>query len=188
MEIQQWPTTRFRPYPRNPRKNDGAVERMCASIREFGFRIPILARSDGEVVDGHLRLKAGLKLGLETLPVIVVEDMTPAQIKAFRLVANRSVAWAEWDDELLALELQELREQDYELALTGFDDDEIKRLLALDEVPSAFVDEVEEASGKDTVRATIEIPSRAWLTDAAELRRRIEKACHGTGAVVSWPD
>lgn len=188
MEIQQWPPSRLKPYARNPRKNDAAVDRMCASIREFGFRIPILAKSDGGVVDGHLRLKAGIKLEMETLPVIVVDDMTEPQIKAFRLIANRSVAWAEWDDEMLSVELQELQSADYDLALTGFDGDEIERLLAAGDAPDAFDDELEAATGKDTVRATIEIPSRAWLTDAAELRRRVEKALHGTGAVVSWPD
>ena len=94
---------------RNPRKNDAAVDRMCSSIREFGFKIPVLARSDGEVVDGHLRLKAARKLEIAEVPVILCDEWTPAQVKAFRLMVNRSVAWADWDEELLALELDELR-------------------------------------------------------------------------------
>ena len=93
-----------------PRKNDAAVDRMCASIREFGFKIPCLVRSDGEVVDGHLRLKAARKLGITEIPVILCDEWTPAQVKAFRLMVNRSVTWADWDEELLALELQEIQE------------------------------------------------------------------------------
>jgi len=117
------------PYARNPRKNDQAVERMAASIREFGFRIPILVDSAGTIIDGHLRLKAAQNLGLESVPVIITDDLTEAQIKAFRLLANRSVAWAEWDAELLSLELQELKALDIDLELTGFDPDEIQSYL-----------------------------------------------------------
>src|SRR5207249_11708964 len=83
--------------------------RMVASIREFGFKIPILARSNGEVVDGHLRLKAACKLEIAEVPVILCDEWTPAQVKAFRLMVNLSVAWADWDEELLSLELLDLR-------------------------------------------------------------------------------
>jgi ParB-like chromosome segregation protein Spo0J len=76
---------------------------MCGSIREFGFKIPVLARGDGEAVDGHLRLKAARKLNITEVPVILCDGWTPAQVKAFRLMVNRSVAWADWDEELLAL-------------------------------------------------------------------------------------
>src|SRR3954447_19989740 len=113
-----WPTDRLIPYARNPRKNDHAVDQMCASIREFGFKIPVLARSDGEVVDGHLRLKAAQKLGIAEVPVILCDEWSPEQVKAFRLMVNRSVTWADWDDELLALELQELNAADFDLSLT----------------------------------------------------------------------
>src|SRR2546423_8799316 len=102
---------------------------MCSSIREFGFKVPCLVRGDGEIVDGHLRLKAARKLDLPEVPVILCDEWTPAQVKAFRLVVNRSVAWAEWDDELLALELQELNEADFDLSLTGFDPKELDDLL-----------------------------------------------------------
>src|SRR5690242_9747906 len=130
-EIQIWPIDRLIFYARNPRKNDAAVDRMCSSIREFGFKIPVLARSDGEVVDGHLRLKAAHKLGswpggdTSGIPVILCDEWTPAQVKAFRLMVNRSVAWADWDEELLALELQELNAADYDLEFTDFNSKEI---------------------------------------------------------------
>src|ERR1700681_2420805 len=94
IKTEVWPIDRCVFYARNPRKNDAAVDRMAASIREFGFKIPILVRSSGEIIDGHLRLKAAQKLGLEELPVIVCDEWTPAQVKAFRLLANRSATWA----------------------------------------------------------------------------------------------
>jgi DNA modification methylase len=137
LEIIFWPIDRLVLYARNPRKNDAAVDRMCASIREFGFKIPVLARSDGTVVDGHLRLKAARKLGswpggdTTQIPVILCDEWTDAQVKAFRLMVHRSVTWADWDDELLALELQELNEADFDLSLTGFDPKEIDDFLAL---------------------------------------------------------
>ena len=97
MEIQIWSIDKLIFYARNPRKNDVAVDRMCASIREFGFKIPCLVRSDGEVIDGHLRLKAARKLGITDIPVILCDEWTPAQVKAFRLLVNRSATWADWD-------------------------------------------------------------------------------------------
>jgi DNA modification methylase len=130
LEIQTWPVARLVMYARNPRKNDAAVERMCGSLREFGFKIPVLARSDGEVVDGHLRLKAARKLDITEVPVILCDEWTPAQVKAFRLMVNRSVTWANWDEELLALELLELKDLDFDLSLTGFDTKEIDDFLA----------------------------------------------------------
>ena len=84
------------PYARNPRKNDAVVDQMAASIREFGFQVPILALSDGTIVDGHLRLKAAQKLRIENVPVILCDEWTPAQVKASPLMANKSVAGAEW--------------------------------------------------------------------------------------------
>ncbi len=95
LHIEYWPIARLKDYERNPRKNDGAVERMVASITEFGFAIPVLARSSGIVVDGHLRLKAARKLGMTEVPVIPCDGWTDAQVKAFRLMVNRSVTWAD---------------------------------------------------------------------------------------------
>jgi len=140
-QIQIWPIERLVEYPRNPRKNDGAVDRMCGSIREFGFKIPCLVRSDGEVVDGHLRLKAARKLGIIEIPVILCDEWTPAQVKAFRLMVNRSVSWAEWDEELLSQELLALKDLDFDLNLTGFEDEELARLLAAQDPAEGLTDE-----------------------------------------------
>lgn len=120
------PTAWFQPYERNPRKNDKAVERICASIREFGFAVPILARSTGEVIDGHLRLKGAVLEKLPELPVIMCDGWTDAQVKAFRLMVNRSVAWADWDVDALALEFGELKGLDFDLSMTGFDLQEVE--------------------------------------------------------------
>ncbi|QKE40290.1 MAG: DNA modification methylase [Ferrovum myxofaciens] len=129
LQVQHWPTGKLIDYARNPRKNDHAVDQMASVITEFGFRIPVVAKSTGELVDGHLRLKAARKLGLATVPVVLADDLTPAQIKAFRLLANRSATWAEWDDELLALELAELQEAGFDLDLTGFSAEEWDALI-----------------------------------------------------------
>jgi len=143
MEVQSWPIERFIPYDRNPRKNDAAVDRMCGSIREFGFKIPVLARSNGNVVDGHLRLKSARKLGswpggdVTAIPVILCDEWSDAQVRAFRLLVNRSATWADFDEELLALELQELNAADFDLELTGFDPSEVDALLALPEEEKA---------------------------------------------------
>jgi DNA modification methylase len=117
------------PYAQNPRKNDHAVERMCNSIREFGFKVPILATRTGAVVDGHLRLKAAHRLKLEMVPVILCDGWTEAQIRAFRLVVNRSVNWAEWDMDQLSRELAALEDEKFDLNLTGFDTAELQALL-----------------------------------------------------------
>jgi len=146
LRVEYWPTAKLQDYERNPRKNDGAVNRMIASITEFGFSIPVLARSIGEVVDGHLRLKAARKLGLTEVPVIPCDGWTDAQVKAFRLMVNRSVTWADWDLELLAAEFGDLQALDFDLTLTGFDGKEI----------DAFT--LEPNAEEDTVPPVPEIP------------------------------
>jgi ParB-like chromosome segregation protein Spo0J len=140
LQVEQWPTSKLLPYARNPRKNDEQVDRMAGAIREFGFRIPVVAKSDGTIVDGHLRLKAAMKLGMETVPVALADELTEAQVKAFRILANKSANWAEWDTELLAVEMEELAGMAYDLNLTGFDQGEIDALLVrvdpLSEMPT----------------------------------------------------
>jgi ParB-like chromosome segregation protein Spo0J len=127
--IEQWALERLVPYARNPRRNEHVVGQMVASIKEFGFKIPVLARSDGTVVDGHLRLKAAQFLELKSVPVILCDEWTEAQVKAFRLMANRSVSWADWDEELLGLELEDLKDLEFDLGFTGFAEEEIAKYL-----------------------------------------------------------
>ena len=158
LAVEYWPAERLIEYARNPRRNDHVVDRMCAAIHEFGFRIPIVARSDGTVVDGHLRLKAARQLKLETVPVVLADDLSEAQIKAFRLLANRSATWAEWDDELLRLELSELEAEGLSLELTGFDDSEIDRLLAGSDEEAGPADEAPEPPTDPVTR-----PGDLWI-------------------------
>ena len=161
LKIEHWPLDRIHGYARNPRKNDHAVEKMAGVIREFGFRIAIIARRNGEIVDGHLRYKAACLLGLETVPVILADDLTETQVKAFRLLANRSATWAEWDDELLQLELADLSALDYDLSLTGFDADELAELLAGEETDQAGETDDDEVPEADAV--AVSRPGDLWL-------------------------
>ena len=140
LKFETWPIGKLVEYARNPRKNDHAVDKIAGAIKEFGFRVPVVAKSDGLVVDGHLRLKAAKKLGLKDIPVILADDMTDAQIKAFRISVNRMAEFAEWDNDLLALELGELGELGFDLELTGFTDEEIKALMPV-EVTEGLTDE-----------------------------------------------
>lgn len=121
IQIEQWPIGKLIEYPNNPRDHNSAVEKMAATIKEFGFKVPIVATSKGDVVDGHLRLKASRSLGLKTVPVILADDLTETQIKAFRLSVNESTNWAHWDPAKLEVELSQLRAMDYDLAPLGLD-------------------------------------------------------------------
>ena len=159
--LEHWPTDRLIAYARNPRKNDHAVDRMAAVIAEFGFRIPVVARSSGELVDGHLRLKAAIKLGLPTIPVVLADELSDTQIRAFRLLANRSATWADWDDELLRLELDDLTDAQYDLGLTGFDADELADLLAGDEPTHGGA--TDEDDVPEALQTPVSRPGDVWV-------------------------
>jgi len=131
MNIELWPIDKPIPYARNARKiSEAAVAKVAASIKEFGWRQPIVVDKEGVIVAGHTRLLAARKLGLTMVPVHVAANLTPAQIKAYRLMDNRSHEEAEWDSELLPLELEDLKASDFDLELTGFDEHELSKLLA----------------------------------------------------------
>jgi site-specific DNA-methyltransferase (adenine-specific) len=110
--------TEIKPYKNNPRINDGAVDAVAASIKEFGFRVPIIVDADNVIVAGHTRLKAAQKLGLSEVPVIVADDLTPEQVRAFRLADNKVGEIAEWDFEKLEEELKSLN---IDMSQFGFD-------------------------------------------------------------------
>jgi DNA modification methylase len=132
MHVEDRPISSIKPYHKNPRINDAAVDAVAASIREFGFRQPIVVDEEGVIIVGHTRYKAALKLGLETVPVHVARGLTPAQIKAYRIVDNKTATLSHWDDNLLPLELAELQAMNFDLNLTGFSADELLRLLQSD--------------------------------------------------------
>ena len=119
MEVIDKQIAELIPYAKNPRKNDQAVNAVAASIKEFGFKVPIVIDSAGVIVAGHTRLKAALLLGLKTVPCVVADDLTEEQIKAFRLADNKVSEFSEWDFELLTDELQDITNIDY--SEFGFD-------------------------------------------------------------------
>src|SRR5271157_1010230 len=126
-----WPIARLIPYARNSRKiPDRAVDKVAASIKEFGWRVPIVVDKDGVIICGHTRLLAAKKLCLQQVPVHVADNLTPAQVKAYRLMDNRSHEETDWDEELLGPELEELGSLDFDLELTGFSERELEDLLA----------------------------------------------------------
>ncbi|HXH21719.1 MAG TPA: DNA modification methylase [Dehalococcoidia bacterium] len=129
MKIELRKLSEIKPYANNPRLNDDAVEAVAASIRAFGFRQPIVVDAEGVIVVGHTRYKAALKLGLEQVPVHVATDLTPEQIRAYRIADNKSAELSDWDYDLLPIELGELQGMNYDLGLLGFDQDELARLL-----------------------------------------------------------
>jgi len=117
------------PYAKNPRQNTGATDAVASSIREFGFRVPIVVDEHGVIIAGHTRLLAAQKLGLKKVPVHVAVGLTPEQVKAYRLADNKLHELSSWDMELLPIELSELRGMDVDLALLGFSSEELEKML-----------------------------------------------------------
>lgn len=121
MKTVTLPLDKLIAYAGNPRKNDHAVEAVAAAIKRFGFRVPVLAKSDGSLIDGHLRVKAAKHLGMKDVPVVLCDDLSEADIKALRISINRMAELAEWDTELLSAELEGLAAEGIGLEDVGFD-------------------------------------------------------------------
>jgi len=130
VHVEMRPLDSIRPYENNPRLNDAAVDAVAASIREFGFRQPIVVDEAGVIIVGHTRIKAALKLGLHEVPVHVAVGLTPAQAKAYRLADNQTSELSAWHNEKLAQELAHLQGMNFDLGLTGFSAEDLTRLLA----------------------------------------------------------
>jgi ParB-like chromosome segregation protein Spo0J len=118
------------PYARNPRRNEAAVDKVAASIKEFGWQQAIVVDEEMVVIAGHTRLLAAKKLGLSKIPIKIADELTDAQVKAYRLADNRTAEEADWDLELLKIEIEDLEEQDVDVHLAGFDDRQIGEILA----------------------------------------------------------
>ena len=123
MQIEELFTKELIPYSNNPRNNESAVDAVAASIEKFGFKVPIIIDKDNVIVAGHTRLKAAQKIGLENVPCIKADDLTPEQLKAFRLADNKVGELATWDFDKLEEELTELDalDLDFEMSDFGFD-------------------------------------------------------------------
>ena len=130
MNVEMMEVDRLKPYPNNPRVNDDAVGAVVRSIRQFGWRVPIVVDQDMVIICGHTRHKAALKLGLAKVPVHVAKDLSPEQVRAYRLADNKTAELAEWNMDLLPIELKDLQAADFDLSLLGFDQDELAKLLA----------------------------------------------------------
>lgn len=135
MKIEMWPIGRVVPYEKNPRINAGAVDAVAKSLREFGWRQPIVVDRDGVIVVGHTRWLAAKQLGLTEVPVHVAADLTPAQARAYRIADNATNEIAEWNLDLLPLELADLKAMDFDLDLLGFGQDELAKLMATEATP-----------------------------------------------------
>jgi DNA modification methylase len=163
MKIELWPIDRVIPYARNARTMTAAsVDKVAASIQEFGWRQPIVVDVHGVIIAGHTRLLAARKLGLTELPVHVADSLTPAQVKAYRLMDNRSHDETSWDFELLGPELLDLQNLGFgNLALTGFDEKEIADFLAGATSPNAGLTD-EDALPADQENV-VTVPGDIWL-------------------------
>lgn len=144
MTVTEIQITKLKEYENNPRHNESAVDAVAASIKEFGFKVPIVIDKDNVIIAGHTRKRAAEKLGLDKVPCIVADDLTPEQIKAFRRADNKTAELAEWDFDKLETELSELQDLDFDMSQFGFDDfaTEEETEIVEDEVPE--VDEEAE--------------------------------------------
>lgn len=159
--IQHWPTAKLVPYARNARAHSEAqVAQIAASIAEFGFTNPILAGSDGVIVAGHGRLAAAQKLGLQSVPVVVLDHLTPTQRRALVIADNRIAENATWDNELLRIELADLQGAGFDIDLTGFDADALADLLAGEEPDNAG--QTDEDAVPDVGEEPISRPGDVW--------------------------
>jgi ParB-like chromosome segregation protein Spo0J len=161
-KIEQWPTAKLVPYARNARTHsDVQIAQIAASIAEFGFTNPILAGSDGVIVAGHGRLAAAQKLGLDVVPVVVLDHLTPTQRRALVIADNRIAENAGWDDALLRVELEALQDEGFDLDLTGFDADALADLLTGDE--PANEGQTDDDAVPEVSETPVSRPGDVWL-------------------------
>lgn len=143
MEIVNLLIEDIKPFKNNPRINGRAIKVVADSIREFGFKNPIVVDKNMEIIVGHTRLEASKVLGLTKVPVIIAEDLTEEQVKAFRIMDNKSSEFAEWDYTKLLEEIEELQAEDYNIDLTGFTGAELEDIL------DTLIDEEEEKAEEE---------------------------------------
>jgi len=162
LQIQRWPVDRLIPYARNPRTHtEEQVAQIAASIAEFGFVNPVLVGADGVIIAGHARVMAARKLGLGEVPVIVLDHLSEAQRRALVIADNRLAQNAGWDEEMLRVELEALREDDFHLDLLGFEDAEIEALLA--ESDDAITGNTDDDAVPEAPEAAVTAPGDVWV-------------------------
>ena len=145
MKIEIADITSIKPYENNPRKlSETAIEKVAMSLKEYGFRQPIVVDKDRVIVAGHTRYRASKKLGLKQVPVSVIDNLTEEQINAYRIADNRTAEESEWDSELLKMEIKELEAKDFKLDLLGFNEDQLNDILFEEKQGLTDEDEVPE--------------------------------------------
>lgn len=156
MQIQQINISELTPYDKNPRLNDAAVPKVAESISKFGFKVPIVIDSNNVIVAGHTRFKAAQSLGLDSVPCIVADDLSPEQIRAFRLADNKVAEFSEWDFTALHEELEAL--QDLDMSEFGF--------MSVDEIDWAGVPELSENTYDEPKKDKLQCPECQHIADA----------------------
>ena len=194
LHIERWPLERLIAYARNPRTHsDEQVAQIAASIAEFGFVNPVLVGSDGVIIAGHARVMAARKLGMIEAPVIVLDHLSEAQRRALVIADNRLALNAGWDEEMLRVELEALREDDFNLDLLGFEDAELEALLAEPEGESAGL--TDEDTVPEAPETAVTVPGDLWVLgdhrlvcgDSTQLET-VEKVLAGGHADMTWSD
>ena len=150
MQVEWWPIDRPKPYDKNARKiPQKAIDKVALSLRTFGWQQPISVDVKDVIVAGHTRLLAAQQEKHQKVPVVIAANLTPAQIRAYRIMDNRSHQETQWDDDILGLELGELKGLDLDLGLTGFDPRELDKLFGIEKAaPEAEMDRAEELLAK----------------------------------------
>ena len=165
--IERWPVDKLIPYVRNARTHsDGQIAQIAASIKEFGFINPILVGTDAVIIAGHARLSAARKLGLEAVPVIIIDGLNENQRRALVLADNKLALNAGWDEETLHLEIEALRTAEYDLGLIGFDDEELRQMLEEQEVAAGLCD---EDAVPELAEAPVSTSGDLWLLGEHQL-------------------
>jgi len=145
MQIEIADINSIKPYENNPRKlSDTAIEKVAMSLKEYGFRQPIVVDKDRVIVAGHTRFRASKKLGLKNVPISIIDNLTEEQINAYRIADNRTAEESEWDNELLKMEIKELEAKDFKLDLLGFNDEQLNNILFEEKQGLTDEDEVPE--------------------------------------------
>ena len=157
MEIREFGIDEIKPYEKNPRKNEDSVKFVANSIKEFGFNVPIVIDADNVIVAGHTRWKAAKQLGLEKVPCIKKDDLSPAQIKAFRLADNKVGEFSQWDMELLGDELKDLGDV-FDMGDFGFFDP-----MMDDDAPTGDDDDFDVDKAAEEIENPVSQPGDLWL-------------------------
>lgn len=189
----------LKPCATNPRRKvEEAAEAVAESMRNFGVSSPIIVEDKGpdgmyEIVNGHARRLAALKLGNQTIACRIIKNATPEEIRALRIIDNRSAEFAEWDSESLLKQIEQLKSlDDLDIDLDKYKFDELLAALQAEELKVDFDDGAAAAKGdapaQKALKAVIKIPPRLWLTQAAEVSASLNDAAKEWGMEIEWPD